>query len=245
MADGRLTIGVVSGDVHLIAGGQVVGRAGSRGLELLLDQGNAERSAAALEGYLQEDPAQLGVRVLSLTLQSLALPGGVDRAVILVLRAVWRVTEAIGSQTLTLDDVVEALREAREFHNGPEDMNEYWDRRVAATLALFGLSRSDDPGHWDTWSTIDHVIAALNGSSNPFTGILEAPPEVGEILSRYVAAYEELEEKRQELGTKTLKDLLCLIDPKLIIRGIPADELQSFGLAARPPREDLMMDGDW
>jgi len=48
-------------------------------------------------------------------------------------------------------------------------------------------------------------------------------------------ACEELEEKRQAIGTKTLQDLLCLIEPQLITRRIAADELARFGLAVTPP----------
>jgi len=125
-------------------------------------------------------------------------------------------------------------------------MKEYWGRRKEALLELFGLPH-DDHEHWITWSTIDHVVAGLDRSCNPFAGILEAPPAIGEILTRYGEAFEELEEKRQAIGTKTLQDLLCLIEPQFITRRIAADELARFGLAVTPPREeiDLMMDGDW
>jgi hypothetical protein len=120
---------------------------------------------------------------------------------------------ASSDKTYTLDDLANALLDARRYERAAEELRDYFVPRAATFRQAFGMAgdHGADPrdprrhlGH-----LLDRTVRSMLSFSSPTSGYLEAPRELVEFAERFRP---DISRASAELDRELRKMLLALLE---------------------------------
>jgi hypothetical protein len=140
-------------------------------------------------------------------------------------------------------DLARAMVAARRWQEAAPELRDYHTNRLSALWQAFGLGEpgTDELSGMGTAAMadlLDLTVAELARSHSPFTGFLEAPPEVSDLFERHAAAIGLADRGLRHALTLLLVDLIIEVHMVSPGQTVTDDRLRSYGFDPDAPEPD-------